>query len=373
MDITILTLGTRGDVQPYVALGLGLIRAGHAVFLATDAGFESFVTNHGLAFAPLHAEFIQLAQSPEGKAAMAGRGRLALMKKVMPMLRRLLDDAWHASYDADAVVYHSKVMAARTSRRSLAFRAIWRWPCRSHRRRLHSRSRLWAAPTSPTWSGPHSPHAPKLYAYSQHVLARPPEWDSDTHVTGYWFLPASADWQPPRELLAFLDGGEPPIYIGFGSMAAQDADATTRAVLDAVRLSGRRAILATGWGGLSTTNGPDNTFLLDSAPHDWLFPRCSAVVHHGGAGTTSAGLRAGKPSVIVPFFGDQPFWARRITALGVGPDPVPARRLNARKLADAMLQATSDAVMRQRAESLAALIGADDGVGNPIDVVVNRR
>lgn len=406
MKITILTLGSRGDVQPYTALGLELMRTGHAVRLVTDAGFESFVLQHGLAFAPLQADFIRLAQSPEGKAAMAGKGRLTLMKKLMPMLRQLMDDAWRAAQDSDAIVYHSKALAGPHIAEKLGipgflamalpiasptgafaqpalgggnygstlnrlsysvFDAMSTMPF--HGITAAFRRETLQLPTSAPNKKQHREHTATLYAYSRHVLPRPPEWGDDVHVTGCWFLPAPADWQPTRELQAFLEAGPPPVYVGFGSMAAQDAEATTRTVFEAVRRSGLRAVLATGWGGIASVDAPESAFVIDAAPHDWLFPRCSAVVHHGGAGTIAAGLRAGKPTVVVPFFGDQPFWGRRVAALGVGPAPLPLKQLTAGRLADALQTAVTDAAMRQRAQTLAALIEAENGVQNAAQII----
>src|SRR5690606_35862025 len=163
------------------------------------------------------------------------------------------------------------------------------------------------------------------------------------HITGYLFLDEQAGWQPPPALEAFLDAGEPPVYIGFGSMAGRDPEAMTALVVEALALCGRRGLLLTGWGGLHAGAVPESIFVLDAAPHSWLFPRMAAVVHHGGAGTTAEGLRAGVPAVVVPFLFDQPFWGARIEALGVGPAPIPRKQLTAARLAGAIHRAVSDA------------------------------
>jgi sterol 3beta-glucosyltransferase len=204
-------------------------------------------------------------------------------------------------------------------------------------------------------------NAPVLYGYSQHVLPRPADWDTNTHVTGYWFLDAPSDWAPPADLVAFLRAGPPPVYIGFGSMGSRNPEATTRLALDALARAGQRGVLASGWGGLSQADLPESVYMLKSAPHSWLFPHMAAVVHHGGAGTTAAGLRAGVPSAIVPFFGDQPFWGARVAALGVGPSPLPRKRLTAEGLAAAITQAACDDAMRARAAALGEKIRAEDG------------
>ena len=406
MNCFVLTLGSRGDVQPYVALALGLQHAGHTVTLATERGFESFVSAHGLRFAGLSGELLALAQSAQGKAALAGKGRMALLKQVGPMMRTVMDEAWIAAQGADVVIYHPKALAGYHIAEKLGARAILAMALPAYsptaafanpalgaanyggvlNRLTHTllikagtlpfRKSINAFRQEklglPAFSGDdltlRSRPVTRLYGYSAHVLPRPADWDDSTQVTGYWFTPPDTQWQPSRELLEFLQAGPPPVYIGFGSMAAQDAESTTRIVLDAVRTSGQRAILASGWGGL-TQVAHGSVFALASAPHDWLFPRCAAVVHHGGAGTTGAGLRAGKPTVICPFFGDQPFWGARVAALGVGPAPLPQKRLNAGALAAAISEAVNDPEMARRARELGAAISAEDGVARAVAII----
>lgn len=155
-------------------------------------------------------------------------------------------------------------------------------------------------------------------------------------------------------------------------MASQDSRRTTRLVLEAVRQSGQRAILATGWGGLSSLEIPNNVYILKSAPHDWLFPRCAAVVHHGGAGTTGAGLKAGKPTIICPFFGDQPFWGRRIFELRVGSHPIPQKQLTAEKLGQSIREVITDSEMRQRSEALGEKIRTENGVTQAVKLIKEK-
>jgi sterol 3beta-glucosyltransferase len=201
------------------------------------------------------------------------------------------------------------------------------------------------------------------------VVPRPSDWDQSAVVTGYWFLDAPAGWQPPPALVQFLQSGPPPVYVGFGSMFMEAGPEKTAIVLKALRLAGQRAVLATGWGGLSPVDATDEVFVLEAAPHDWLFPQVAAVVHHGGAGTTGAGLRAGKPSVICPVVGDQPFWGRRVAALGAGPPPVPKATLTVERLADAIRRAVGDDGLRRRAAALGETIRAEDGLGRAVDYI----
>jgi sterol 3beta-glucosyltransferase len=413
MKITIVTVGTRGDVQPYVALGMGLHAAGHAVTLATSARFEPFVAERGLRHAPLSADLMEMMETPQGKAAIAGKGLLTLIREVRPMLRQLLDQSWQAAQDAEALIYHPKILNGRAIAEKLSIPAFL-----AHPAPLFAATRAFPSPALPISNlggalnklsyrlvnaGLELPFRglinawrretlglppardeqlragqpiPQLYGYSPLVIPRPADWDDSVAVTGYWFLDRPASWQPSRDLVQFLDAGPAPVYIGFGSMAGRDAAKTTRIVLEALRRARVRAVLATGVGGLVASEGPDNVFLLDEAPHDWLFPRMAAIVHHGGAGTTAAALRAGRPQLICPFFGDQPFWGRRVAALGVGPQPIAQRTLSADRLTAAMRTLATDAALQTCAAELGAQIRAEDGVGRAvavIDAALDRR
>ena len=210
---------------------------------------------------------------------------------------------------------------------------------------------------------------PMLSAYSPSIIPHPADWPENVHVTGYFFLDTQSDWQPSPDPAAFLDAGDPPVYIGFGSMAGSNPEQFAQLILEALAKSGQRGLLLTGWGGLRPETVPENVFVLDSAPHSWLFPRMAAVVHHGGAGTTAEGLRAGVPSVIVPFVLDQPFWGARVKALGLGPDPIPQKNLTADRLANAITLAVTDSGMKTARQFVGAAIRAEDGIGNAVKIV----
>lgn len=187
-------------------------------------------------------------------------------------------------------------------------------------------------------------------------------WGDRIQVTGYWFLEQPKDWQPSAALQDFLAAASPPVYIGFGSMSGENPIQFTKIIIEALKQTDQRGILLTGWGGLAQMDLPDRVFLLDSAPHDWLFPKMAAIIHHGGAGTTAAALKAGVPSVVVPFFGDQPFWGDRAYQLGTSPAPIHKTELTVDRLVRAITTAVTDVKMRQQAKAIAKEIRAEDGV-----------
>jgi UDP:flavonoid glycosyltransferase YjiC (YdhE family) len=235
-----------------------------------------------------------------------------------------------------------------------------------------ARRKVLDIPLAP-FSGPYKSKAtrglPILYGFSPSVIPVPSDWDDNIHVTGYWFVDEADDWTPPPALVDFLESGAPPVYIGFGSLSNRNPEETADLVIRALKLTNQRAILLSGWGGLHKTDLPESIFMINSIPHSWLFPRVAAVVHHGGASTTAAGLRAGVPSVIVPFYGDQPFWGRRIAELGVGQNPIPRAKLTSERLASAIQQAVTDKGMHERAAILGEKIRAEDGIARAAEVI----
>jgi sterol 3beta-glucosyltransferase len=213
--------------------------------------------------------------------------------------------------------------------------------------------------------------SPTIVSCSNYVFPRPADWPEHVYNTGYWFLDEEEDWRPSNELLEFLDKGAPPVYVGFGSIGdAAAAAQTTGLVIEALKRSGQRGILATGWNGLSDIgNLPEEIFILESAPHAWLFPRMSAVVHHGGAGTTAAGLRAGVPSILIPFSNDQFAWGRRVYELGVGSKPIPRNKLNAERLSVAINEVLTDQI-RAAAKDLGSKIQSENGAATAVQIII---
>jgi UDP:flavonoid glycosyltransferase YjiC (YdhE family) len=212
----------------------------------------------------------------------------------------------------------------------------------------------WYVDTEPNlqWMSNSLPRSPFL-------IPRPKDWANHLSVAGFYFL-ESDPFTPDQALLDFIHAGPPPIYIGFGSIVVDNPQSLTDLVFEAIRLTGQRALVSIGWSGLGSGPIPENVFLLGNVPHDWLFPKVSCVVHHGGAGTTATGIQAGKPTVIVPFFGDQMFWGSMIARAGAGPRPIPYKHLTATNLA-AAIQSALDPGVESNAVELGVLIARERG------------
>ncbi len=405
LRILILTLGSRGDVQPYVALGRELRERGHEVTLSTGRGFEAMIEAEGLRAAPLRVDVRTLVQSPQIQEAMRTfRGKVKAWRASKAMLRQELDDMWQVAQAErpEVIVYHPKAFVAPYLAQALGATAIPSflqpgyvptgaflyaprtgssigYPlnklinlgiARFIRAVLATTLRDWfsrqpafaAAPPCDILGGyaPSGSPVPRLHAFSGHLVPRPADWSAREHVTGYWFMDRAATWTPPPALEQFLASGPPPVYVGFGSMPSEDAAAMTRLVSEALTQAGQRGILAKGWGGLQIDGFSERLFMLETAAHDWLFPRCAAVVHHGGAGTTHEALRWGRPSVVCPVFADQPFWGRRVQAVGAGPAPLPQKHLSADRLAAAIVAAQQPETVAAAAE-VGARIRAENG------------
>lgn len=211
-----------------------------------------------------------------------------------------------------------------------------------------------------------------LVGCSDYLFSQPQDCSKQVHNTGYWFLNENSNWLPSDKLEKFLQAGSPPVYVGFGSLGNPDiAEQTTKLIIDALQDCGQRGILATGWGGIKELDKYlDNILVVKSIPHAWLFPRVSAVVHHGGAGTTAAGLRAGIPSVIIPHANDQFAWGKRVCELGVGAKPIPRKKLTVEKLSAAITYALKEEV-KAKAKALGAKIQLENGTEVATKLIIN--
>jgi sterol 3beta-glucosyltransferase len=213
-----------------------------------------------------------------------------------------------------------------------------------------------------------------FHAYSGLVAPPPPDWGDRVHVTGYWHLDPPAQWRPAAELISFLECGPAPAYVGFGSnLIGRHPEQVTAIIVQALEQTGMRGILFSGWGDFGSADLPSSILRIEQTPHAWLFPKLAAVVHHGGAGTTAAALRAGVPSVVVPFFGDQAFWARRVFELGAGPAPIPRKQLDQDSLAAAIRTATTDRGMRTRTAELGQGLRAENGARQAVNTLARLQ
>jgi sterol 3beta-glucosyltransferase len=206
--------------------------------------------------------------------------------------------------------------------------------------------------------------------YSRYLQPPPADWPASMQVVGAWALPAPSGWTPPTELSDFLAQGDAPVSIGFGSMPVANPEKMAQTIRTALRQANLRGVLQSGWAGLIAED--EHLMTIGDTPHDWLFPRMAAIVHHGGAGTTHSALMAGKPALLVPFSGDQPFWGRRIAALGVGVPPIAPKRITPERLADALRTLTQDSAMQQRAVELGAQVRAEGGLAAACEIIEHQ-
>lgn len=419
MHITILALGSRGDVLPYATLGQGLRAAGHQVRLATFESFAAVITARDLEFHAIRGDARAILNTTSGQAlAQSGQNPIRMARAVIRsfgvMARTYADDlAAAVLWETDLIVNQlpgglygydlaeklgvpmiaaavmplvptktqplmafptlfAPVPGYNTWTHWMGYQMVWQWfrPTINRWRR-----ETLGLSNAPLWGYPRlmcKGHVPVLNGFSQHIVPRPPDWGDHIHITGYWF-PENPEWQPPDKLRRFIESGSPPVFVGFGSMPVQDPKRVTRIVLDALELSGQRSILHTGWGGIGDGDLPDDVYPIDYAPYGWLFPQMGAIVHHGGSGTTAFGLRAGVPSLVVPFLFDQFYWGQRLQALGVGPRPLPYKKLSAERLAEALRQSATDPQMQQRAAELGARIREEDGVQEAIKIITETE
>lgn len=410
MKIVILTLGGWGDTLPFLALGKGLQSAGHDVLVAAIPDFAGLVREHGLAYSPVNVDMKALLSGELGQAIMNEYNIIEGIRFFIwagnQMLAQAFEDFWQASQGADAILYGTVAFIGSALGRKLGVPVIsldlyplyptkayanfamgfpnlggtlnrvtylawemmmWLMFAGPINRFYRQTLDLGKAPFGGIVRQARLEETPVLSGYSPSVLPQPSDWPSHVRATGYWFLEPAEDWSPPADLVRFLEAGPPPVYVGFGSMANRDAEAMSLQVLAALQSTGQRGVLFRGWGGLSTTEVPDTVLLIDPVPHSWLFPRMAAVVHHGGVGTTAAGLRAGIPTIIVPHIVDQFFWGKRVAKLGVGVDPIPRKKFSAQKLAAAIEQAVTDPEIRDRARDLGKKIRAEDGVRQAVE------
>ncbi|KAI6694477.1 hypothetical protein NL676_022187 [Syzygium grande] len=407
LQIVILIVGTRGDVQPFVAIGKRLQDYGHRVRLATHANFKEFVLTSGLEFFPLGGDPKVLANYMVKNKGFLPSGPSEIpiqrnqMKEIIYSLLPACKDPDIDSgipFKADAIIAnppaygHTHVAEHLKVPLHIFFTMPWtptsEFPHPLSRVKQQAGYRLsYQIVDSLIWLGIRDmindvrkkklklrpvtylsgsqgsdSDVPHGYIWSPHLVPKPKDWGPKVDVVGFCFLDLASNYQPPEPLVKWLQAGEKPIYIGFGSLPVQEPEKMTQIIVTALEETGQRGIINKGWGGLGNLAEPkDFIYLLDNCPHDWLFLQCKAVVHHGGAGTTAAGLKAACPTTIVPFFGDQPFWGERVHARGVGPLPIPVEEFSLPKLVDA-IKFMLDPKVKERAVELAKDMENEDGV-----------
>ncbi|KAJ7063648.1 glycosyltransferase family 1 protein [Mycena amicta] len=423
LNIVVMIVGSRGDVQPYVALGKLLLAHGHRVRIATHETFREFVSEAGLEFFGIGGDPQELmsymVKNPgliPGIASLTN-GDIGRKRK---MLNEMISGCWlscHApctqtgrTFAADAIISNPPAFAhvhcaealgipllmsftmpwcpttdfphplvninstnaekGLTNYLTYALADILTWQGVGDLINNFRKQTLRLEPLS-LRSGPSLLDRVKIpwtYCMSPALVPKPDDWKNHIDVVGFYFLDLATRYKPPDDLAAFLAAGEAPVYIGFGSVVVDDPEAMTKMIFEATKQAGVRALVSAGWGGLGGMNIPPHVFILGNVPHDWLFDneRVSAVVHHGGAGTTAIGLAKGRPTVVVPFFGDQAFWGQMINKSGAGPAPIHHKELTVMNLRDALQFVTSQEA-KTAAKGLAEQIKREDGTRRGVD------
>lgn len=402
--VALLTYGTRGDVEPFLALAVRLQQAGFAPRLAAPEVFAPMARERGVTFHPLPGDPARLAQELVARAGTRWSGMVKTVSRfVVPLAAQVFRQAIVCTQETDLIVHsflmtqaghelaRQRAVPSISAQMFPVFAPTVRFPSvvapdlplgGLYRRLTHHfvtqvfwqgsrllygfvRRREPGLPQLTGWPfvAPRPFRSLLFFAFSGHVVPPPPDWKGIAEVTGYWSLPLYETWSPPQDVVRFLDGGSPPVYIGLGSGSSAVGAEWIDTAQAALTQAGVRGILDLGSSIAGPRALPDTMLVVRDVPHGWLFPHLAAVVHHGGAGTTAASLAAGRPTVIVPLTSDQPFWGRRVHALGVGPPPIPFRRLTARNLPEAISIAVSDRTMKARAEDLGSRIRAEDGAG----------
>ncbi|GGU84279.1 glycosyl transferase family 1 [Streptomyces albospinus] len=423
MNVLLVTHGSRGDVQPYLALACGVKAAGHEVTLIGPSVFAELAGSAGVPYVPIVDGPLELLADPVVRRANEDRRGLRGMVRGVrwfhrsrPHYVKVLEDLIAKVKGLprpDVVVFvpwvpaHHLAEWLKVPAVPVCFQPGWvptpdfvnplvprrlptslsrasyayaEWPVRRlygsavARLRRESLGLSGRGSKLSVLSRPDGKPATVLQAFDPGVLPGTPRYPPTTHTTGFWHLPATGEWRMPADLRSFLDAGKRPVYIGFGSMAGSRSAEKSRAVLAAVRQAGVRAVIATGWGGVMAPDdkqgrGVDDVFFVNEMPHEQVFPLMAAIVHHGGAGTTASALRSGRPQVVCPFTFDQPFWARRMHALGLAPAPLPQYDLTAGRLAEALSRVVRDRELAQGAEQFGLRAAAQDGVGKAVEVL----
>jgi len=407
--VAIATIGTAGDVRPYLALAVALKKNGHDVVLGANADFEELVVSHGVEFHSLGTniqDWLQQSRFDTAVSKMKLHHYPQILRQGQALVERAARNSWAMSQGADAIVVNINTSFGIDIAEALNIPVIMTAMQPLNPTREFPVCAYEMPDLGPTFNklsyiamniqqgyydlprdrvrkelmglGPRKRggifkdslgnNLPTLYNFSSLVSPRPRDWPQTAVVTGFWFLDDNTGWTPPADLQRFLDAGAPPVYVGFGSMPF-GAERNTQILRQALAIWGGRAIVSRGWGGINADDLPDTVFAVDEAPHDKLFPLMSAVVHHGGAGTTAASLRAGKPTFTLPQAYDQRYWGRRVRALGCGPAPVRLRNLTPEVLASALRELTTSKTFANNARTIGQVLSDEDGLGTAVNFI----
>mgnify|MGYP001228339113 CR=1 FL=1 len=409
--VLIHAFGTEGDVRPFVALATGLTGAGHQSAICTPTGFTDLLTAHKVEHLPMDNAGLELIQTvmPSMRGAADS---YQLARRMQAAMRQMMLDEWAAarSWRPDVIVYHPKCLGALHIAERLDLPAfislplpfftptaafpipfIGRWPLGGAANKAsyafnHATMLMYGSMintfrtdtlglrrtprTDALLSRRDGTPVPALYPFSTHLVPRPADYPDHAHITGPWTLDTDPAWTPPADLARFLDAGDAPVYVGFGSMGfGKNAAQRTARIVHALTNHRRRVLLATGWGGLTRYTDAEQVHTIRSVPHDWLFPRTAAVIHHGGSGTTHAGLGAGRPTLICPFIGDQSFWGHRVHDLGAGPGPIPSWKITDARLHPAIDRLLNDCDLRARAQQLGDQLSRENGIYSAVQAI----
>jgi sterol 3beta-glucosyltransferase len=408
MKITILTYGSRGDVQPFIPLSLGLMARGHSVKLAAPSRFRSLIGEHHIQFVPLSGDpedlsrrlnnaghnFIKMIRDLMHHAVEVGAdvlrqtedacsdadliihtfmhavgGHTLARQKNIPDVHVQLFPMFTPTGDYPNVTLPDLQLAPLNRLSHILAQKVTIWSSRIGFQQVRRRSALPKQKLySPFETDPSRPRTPILCAWSPSVVPASSDWSSNVHITGYYFSDSDDACQPPDQLLEFLNDGSPPICVSFGSMLNRDAERIDGIVQQTLRETSNRGIILSGWRPIRSNPSTKDILYLDAAPFQWLLPRCKMIIHHGGAGTTAAGLRAGIPNIVIPFAADQPFWGKRVYAVGAGPRPVLLNDLSVEKLTQAIVYAEHETVC-QGARAVRQRLRNEDGVNISIKIM----
>ncbi|WP_078314689.1 glycosyltransferase [Mycobacterium sp. D16Q16] len=402
--VVIAAIGSQGDVAPLTGVGTRLRQAGHHVTLAAYERFSSLISNCGLDFRGIAgpatpSENADVNITKELTEFLAPRGMRSLGTALLNAIHDVPADilllspfselAGHPLAEAKGIPSIGVRLQPWSATAEFPPATLGAWSAGTAGNRLASHAGAWLvdrlyggvvsgfrrdlglpkASTGQLRRRRSESEWTVLHGFSPNIVPRPSDWRSGLKVAGYWWPEADPQWQPSPVLVDFLAAGDPPVFIGFGSTMTSAAHAVrlSELVREVLRRVGMRGIVQTGWAGINADD--DGLLTVGELPHSWLFPRTSAVVHHCGAGTTAAGLRAGVPTVAVPGLGDQPFWAQRLRDLGLSAGTIPQRALTIERLADAIRAASIDQELTRRSRRVADLIAAEDGAADVVMTV----